>query len=100
VNIPELDGKRFTLWLTDKDDESAVFSGTARWDGSTLVLERKPKPAFEIRSEWHERIRAVTNEESRKTLLGAEYFLRLFVGDVPKGEIEIVFEKTGLKWPD
>jgi hypothetical protein len=99
MNPAELDGKLFTLWLTDNNDESAVFSGTARWNGSTLQLERKPNPPFEIHPEWHERIQAVTNKEARKILLGADYFLRLYVGDVPKEATPGEYALTGLKWP-
>ena len=55
-------GKPFTLWLTDEANESAVFSGVARWDGSQLFLDRSPKPQFESRSEWHARIQPVANE--------------------------------------
>jgi hypothetical protein len=29
MNLEELNGKPFTLWLTDEADESAVFSGVA-----------------------------------------------------------------------
>jgi hypothetical protein len=100
VNLAELNGKPFTLWLTDSNDESAVFSGTARWDGSTLQVEREPKPPFEIRPEWHGRIQVVTNEEARKILLGADYFLRLYVGDVPQGATAGEYARTGLKWPE
>ena len=63
MNPAELNGKPFTLWLTDDRDESAVFSGVARWDGSKLVLS--PRPQFDIRSEWHERIKPVANDEAR-----------------------------------
>jgi hypothetical protein len=100
MNTADLDGKSFALWLTDEADESVVFSGTARWDGSTLLLERAQKPPFEIRSEWHERIQLITDEETRRILLGADYFLRLQVGNLaqeaPTGE----YEPTGLKWPE
>jgi hypothetical protein len=99
MNIAELDGKPFVLWLTDKDDESVVFSGTARWNGSVLLVERKPKLPFEIRHEWYERIKVVTNEEVRKILLGADYYLRLYVGDVPP-EAAGEYVWTGLKWPE
>jgi hypothetical protein len=100
MNIFELDGRQFALWLTDSRDESAVFSGVLRWNGSSLLLKRDPKPAFEIRPEWYERIQAITNAEVRKTLLGADYFLRLNVGDVPEGATPDEFEQTGLKWPE
>jgi hypothetical protein len=39
MNLAELNGKPFTLWLTDENEESAIFSGVARWNGSTLLLE-------------------------------------------------------------
>jgi hypothetical protein len=95
-----LEGKPFTLWLTNDRDESAVFSGVARWDGSKLVLDRSPKPPFEIRSEWHERIRPVENGEERTILLGADYFLRLYVGSLPDGSAPMEYELTGLRWPE
>jgi hypothetical protein len=100
MNIAELDGKPFALWLTDKNDESAVFSGTARLDGSSLFLDRKSKPPFEIRPEWYGRIQAVTSLAVRAILLGADYFLRLSVGDVPQGATADEFRQTGLKWPE
>jgi hypothetical protein len=93
-------GNPFTLWLTDNNDDSAVFSGTARWDGSTLRLERKPKPPFKVQPEWYERIQAVTNEEVRKILLGADYFLRLYVSDLPQEATPGEYAATGLKWPE
>jgi hypothetical protein len=99
MHVAELDGKPFTLWLTDTHDESVVFFGIARWDGSRLLLERQPKPSFEIRPEWYERIQPMNDEQSRKILLGANYFLRLYVGDLPEGTSVGEFEQTGLKWP-
>jgi hypothetical protein len=99
MNIADLDGKPFTLRLTDESDESAVFSGTARWDGSTLLLDRAPKPPFEIRSEWHERIQAIASEEARKILLGADYFLRLHVGNLAQAPPD-EYKQTGLRWPE
>ena len=100
MNLAELNGKPFTLWLTDERNESAVFSGVARWDGSKLLLDRSPKPQFEIQSEWHERIQPVTNEEAQKILLGADYFLRLYVAKLPDGSASTEYEQTGLKWPE
>jgi hypothetical protein len=99
MELSELDGKLFTLWLTDDQKESAVFAGTARWTGTQLQLDRVPNPSFEIRAEWQDRIRAVPNEEVRQILLGAEYYLRLYVGSLPSGSNETEFEQTGLKWP-
>jgi hypothetical protein len=100
MDLTELSGRPFTLWLTDEDGESAIFSGVARWDGSTLLLDRSPKAPFEIRSEWHERIKPVTNEQAQEILLGADYFLRLYVGKLPDVTASNEYEHTGLKWPD
>jgi hypothetical protein len=66
MDIAELDGKLFTLWLTDEADESVVYSGIARLKGTGLLLERDKQSSFEIRSEWYERIRTVTSEDMRK----------------------------------
>ena len=100
MDVTELEGKPFTLWLTDEHDESAIFSGIARWDGSTLLLDRSPKPPFEIRPEWHERIQPVTGEKARDILLGAAYFLRLHIGTLPDGTPSNEYVQTGLKWPE
>jgi hypothetical protein len=100
MNLAELSGKPFTFWLTDENEESAIFSGIARWDGSTLLLDRSPKSPFEIRSEWHERIQPATNEKAREILLGADYFLRLHVGKLPDGTASNECVQTGLKWPE
>jgi hypothetical protein len=99
MDLADLDGRLFTLWLTDEADESAVFSGIARWDGQTLAIERTGNLRFEVRPEWYERIQPVGNEQARKILLGGEYFLRLRVGNDPPADGEGEFEQTGLKWP-
>jgi len=99
VDLAELHGKRVALVLTDERDESAAFTGIARWDGDRLLMVREsPDVPFHIREEWHERIRA-TPEGSKNALLGAEFFLRLNVGDPPASADQAEFQKTGLKWP-
>jgi hypothetical protein len=99
MKVSDLDGKSFTLWLTDEAKESAVFPGIARWDGSTLFLERNQRSRVEIRPEWYERIQLVSNEEVRRILQGADCFLRLYVGNLPSDADEAEYEKTGLRWP-
>jgi hypothetical protein len=42
----------------------------------------------------------VTDEEVRKILLGADYFLRLYVGSLPDASASTEYEHTGLKWPE
>lgn len=96
--LAELEGKRIALVVTDERDESVAFTGTARWDGDRLVMLRnKPDRPVQIHEEWHQKIRA-TPEDSKNTLLGAEFFLTLSVGDLPAGADESEFQKTGLKW--
>jgi len=88
------------LVLTDERDESAVFTGTAHWDGNHLfMLCKDPDEPFEIRAEWYSKIQS-TPEASKKDLLDAEFFFWLSVGDVPACSDEAEFQKTGLKWPD
>jgi hypothetical protein len=96
----ELEGKRIALVLTDERDESVAFTGTAHWDGDRLVMLRnKPDPPVQIHEEWHHKIRA-TPDDSKNTLLGAEFFLMLSVGNLPAGVGKSEFQKTGLKWPE
>jgi hypothetical protein len=79
--------------LTDEKDESAVFGGHLRWNGTQLEVERNNEVPFKIREEWIERIRLVENDEVRNILLGADYYLRLAIGPRPDGE---GFVTTGL----
>jgi hypothetical protein len=85
--------------LTNEQDESVLWTGIAHWDGNHLLMLRKdPDKPFEISNEWHSRIQP-TPEASKEDLLGAEFFLRLSVGNIPVGSDEAEFQKTGLKWP-
>ena len=90
-------GKRFTLWLTDENDEASVHgSWTAELCEKSLALIR-PGGRLVLEEEWLLRIRPVPDEESRAILLGADYFLRLTVGSLPDGEGQ--FQSTGMRWP-
>ena len=100
MDLAELNGKRIAIVLKDEPDESAVFTGTAQWDGRDLFMVRKePDKPFRIYEEWYSKIRS-TPEASRNDLLGAEFFFWLYLRDLPPGSDEAVFQKTGLKWPD
>jgi hypothetical protein len=100
MDLDVLAGKRLALWLTDDSEESAIFTGTVRWDGSILNLDRAAKPTFEVRPEWHDRIKPVPNEEVRRILLDSDYYLRLRVGALPNDVNDSEYEGTGLKWPE
>jgi hypothetical protein len=100
-NLALLEGKRLTLLLMGTspkgEDDWAAFAGTARLDDGTLYLDRDSAPAFEIRPEWIERIVPV-EPALRETLLGADYYLPLTVGNRPSADGEGLLP-TGLKWP-
>jgi hypothetical protein len=96
----DLDGKRIALVMTDELSDSVVFTGIAKWDGSSLfMLRNPPDPPVEIREEWYSRM-TLTPDGSQEVVLGAEYFVRLTVGILPAGSDQSQFLKTGLKWPD
>jgi hypothetical protein len=104
VDINNLDGKRLTLLLMgtkeDGDDDWAVFGGIASLEAGVLYMDRgEGKPRIKIREEWLGRIRMV-EPESRETLLDADYYLPLTIGNLPPDEDGAGFDSTGLKWPD
>jgi hypothetical protein len=100
MDLNDFAGKRLALWLTDDSNESAIFTGTMRWDGWTLNMDRAAMPAFEVRQEWYDRIKPVLTEEARRILLGSDYFLRLRVGALPNDVNDSEYEGTGLRWPE
>lgn len=101
MDLNELNGKSFTLWLTDESNESAVYGRwVARAHQAGLVLERGADESFEVQQEWQDRIQKVESDEVRKILMGADSFLRLWVGKLPDDTNSSFFVKTGLKWPD
>jgi hypothetical protein len=100
MDMASISGKRLALWLTDDCDESAVFTGEVRWDGTMLTLDRGSEPAFEVRPEWYCRIKAVSDDDVSRILLNSDYYLRLWVGKLPDAANDAEYEKTGLKWPE
>lgn len=100
MDIAAINGKRLAIWLTDDSNESGLFAGEARWDGTTLRLDRGATPPFEVRPEWYDRIKAINSDEVRSSLLDSDYYLRLWVGKLPDAANETEFEKTDLQWPE
>jgi hypothetical protein len=103
VNLADLDGQRFALWLVNGPEDQAVFGGfTARLENGGLFLHRPQSPPFEVRPEWAHRIRKVGTEDQgvRDILLNADYYLRLTVGPIPEGEDSASYLQTYLKWPE
>ena len=96
MNIADLDGKTFTLWLTNESNESAVFPGVARCNESALVIEGALNRPFVVRPEWYEQIQTVKNEEARYILKGAEYFLRLYIGNLAEEVAAHKAEQAGM----
>jgi hypothetical protein len=98
VNLEDVNGKKFALWLHKDAGESAVFSGTIQYDGHSVQLVRENETSVGIREEWYERIKPVP-EPVRDILMGADFFLLLFISDLPSDADESGFESLGLRWP-
>ena len=78
MNLEEINGKKLALLLISKDekneDDWAVFTGTAKWNGNKLILDRgKDKELFTVPDDVLFRVKRV-DEDVKDTLLGAEYF--------------------------
>ncbi|HEX7284861.1 MAG TPA: hypothetical protein VF532_01690 [Candidatus Angelobacter sp.] len=74
----QLNGRSFAIVLGGEKDEGSTVHGTARWDGSTLVIDRGPaKSPFEVRQEWYAQIQPVKGPVAKAILQGAEFWLRL-----------------------
>ena len=103
MDLTTIDGRPFALLLMRRTpagaDDWAVFPGIARIQDNVMYVDRSPRPRFEIRPEWFERIRLVEPSE-RDILQGADYYLPLSVGDVPADEDASDFLRTGLRWPE
>jgi len=98
MNLEDLNGKKFALWLHKDAEESAVFSGTIQYDGHSVQLVREHDTPVEIREVWYERIKPVA-EPVKDILMGADFFLLLFISDLPSDADEFGFESLGLRWP-
>ena len=102
VTMTEIHGKRVAVvaWAkkANGDDDVAVFSGIADWDGERLLLVRDPVgTSFAIPNEWFDRIKRVP-DELRATLMDSEYFVSVTVGEATASELSTL-DKTGLHWP-
>jgi hypothetical protein len=103
IDLANVHGKQIAMVVCgekdDGNDDVVVFTGTADWDGSTLVMKRQlDTSSFQIPSEWLNRIKPVA-EDVKTILLGAEYYFLVSVGNLPDGEDLSGYVKTGLKWP-
>ena len=90
-------GKQFTLLLTDEEGEVVAYGGwTASLSGETLLLER-PGDKMKLEPDWLQRIQPISDDQSRKLLLGADFVIRLSVGPNPREEDTDI--PTGMRWP-
>jgi hypothetical protein len=101
MNLDQIDGRPFTLLLMsttpEGDDDWAVLPGLARREGGSLFIDRGPRPRFEVRPEWIDRVKPV-DPELRPILRGADFYLALTAGHLDDDPADFV--PTGLKWPD
>ena len=73
----QLNGKSLAVVLIDESGEGTTFYGTARWNGSHLIIDRGSETPFEVREEWHSRIQPVNSPVVKAVFSGAEFWLRL-----------------------
>jgi hypothetical protein len=97
----DLHGRRLAIvaWgeKPDGTDDVVVFTGTAQWDGRHLTM-RRDGSSFQIPDEWRDRLKPV-DITLRATLLEADYFFSVAIGDLPDGADISHYLQTGLKWP-
>jgi hypothetical protein len=103
INPTELHGKRLAMiaWgkRIDGEDDVAVFSGIAIWDGDMLTVRREPETAsFVVPAEWLARLRPV-EADLKAMLVDAEYCFSVSVGSLDERDDSSGFQHTGLKWP-
>jgi hypothetical protein len=103
VPTRELIGQRLCLLLTGTDDagepEWVIFPGTVVSQPDGLYLDRAERgPLFELREEWHPRIKPVP-PELEQVCQGAAYYLRLTVGRAEDEPDHETFLPTGLRRP-
>jgi hypothetical protein len=104
VNLEELNGKTLALLLVRQneagEDEWAVLTGTARWDGTQLQVDRgSERKPFLIFDDWLGRVESVP-EEVDDFFGGAKFYLALSVGNLPDSDDAEGYINTGLKWPE
>jgi hypothetical protein len=103
INLKTINGKKLVLigWAKDetgKDDVSA-FTGTAKWDGKQLVLDRGNENSnFIIPNDWLDRL-TIVNDDVKEVLMNADYSISFSIDDLPKGSSS-EYIKTNLKWPN
>jgi hypothetical protein len=85
MELAEYAGKRFTLVLTDAQDESTAFAGwTAFLSGEELLLQR-PDSVLSVEPAWVPRIRAIDSERLQGLLPDADFYLPLLIEEDLKG---------------
>jgi hypothetical protein len=105
IQPSELQGRRLAMiaWAQNPDgsDNVAVFTGIARFRGSSLIMTRTPpESSFEVPAHLLERIRHVA-DAFKEMLLNADYSFSVSVGSIDEcDESEAkLMQQTGLKWP-
>jgi hypothetical protein len=104
MKFEELTGKKLAILAVGNDDkeetEAAVFTGIARWSNGHLFLDRdcNQKP-FQIPDDTLERIKSVPEKVS-DIFLGAEFYIPMSIGPLPKDANPEDYTQTGLKWPE
>lgn len=96
--VNEFNGKKLALLLCSPDGESAVFKGKVSVENRKLYFTRGAKVKFLIPTDVCENIKKV-DPELKDIFLGAEYYCKINVENIPSDETIENHLDTGLKWP-
>jgi hypothetical protein len=104
IDPNKVHGKKVALiaWAKDEkgEDDVAVFTGTGRWIGDQLSLDRGVnETAVAIPNEWLDRLQIVT-PDLKKTLLDSDYSISISVGNLTNADRPSELDSLGLKWPN
>ncbi len=103
MNAKTVDGKKLAIiaWAKDEkgEEDVAVFTGVASWNGKQLTLLRHPEQdSFVIPNDWLSRLKEMT-PDLRDILLDADFSISVSVGLLPDNADLSQYENLPLRWP-
>jgi hypothetical protein len=100
-DLHQVEGKNISLLLisiSERDQDYAVITGTALWNDNVLRVDfGQNEPLFTVPKYALDRLRPV-NDEVRDIIRNAEFYLPLFITDLPSDADPASWIYTGLQW--